>query len=132
MITVPFCSCIDLAGSDLDLKEKVSSITRVYRTQGTGGTGENGASVLNDPMYMQQWQIYSNGGLMYNLSDYLMNYASYITLQKMTNTISTDMSFTEDKHNNKLYINNYMSTPSYVTIEYVPKLTSVENVKSDY
>lgn len=76
MVTVPFASCIDLAGSELDLKEKVSSIVKVYRTEGTGVGSSSEASVLNDPMYMQQWTLFSNGGTMYSLSDYVMNYAS--------------------------------------------------------
>lgn len=131
MVTVPFSSCIDLTDSLLD-KERVSSITRVYRTEGTGVTSSSEASVLNDPMYMQQWTLFSNGGTMYNLNDYVLNYASWSTLQKITNTMSTDMSFTEDRHNNKLYINHYMTSPNYVTIEYIPKLSKVDDIKSDY
>ena len=42
------------------------------------------------------------------------------------------MAFKEDKHNHKLYINNYSSVPNSITIEYIPKLTSVEDIKSDY
>lgn len=132
MITIPFSSCIDLADSALDLKEKVSSITRVYRTEGTGVASSSEVSVLNDPMYMQQWTLFSNGGTMYNLNDYVLNYASWATLQKITNSMSTDMAYTEDRHNNKLYINHYMTSPAYVTIEYVPKLKKVDDIKSDY
>ena len=46
--------------------------------------------------------------------------------------MSTDMSFKEDRHNNKLYINNYMNVPKQITIEYIPKLTDVEAIKDDY
>ena len=129
MITIPFASCIDLSGSDF--YERVSSIVKVYRVQGLGEGGD-GVNAMTDPLYMQQYMIFSNGGTMYNLQDYIMNYASWITLSKIKNTISTDMSFKEDRHNNKLYINNYMSAPGYVTIEYIPKLKSVEDIKSDY
>jgi hypothetical protein len=41
------------------------------------------------------------------------------------------MSFKEDKHNKKLYINNF-SAPKVVTIEFIPKLNSVEDIQSDY
>jgi hypothetical protein len=41
------------------------------------------------------------------------------------------MAFTEDKHNKKLYINNY-SAPKVVTIEFIPKLNSVEEIQSVY
>lgn len=129
MITVPWASCIDLEGEFF--KEKVSSIVKVYRTEGFGDA-DGGLSVANDPIQMAQFAIFSNGGTMYNLNDYVMNYASWMTLGKIRNTMSTDMSFREDRHNKKLYINKANSAPNFVTIEYIPKLTSVEDIKSDY
>jgi hypothetical protein len=42
------------------------------------------------------------------------------------------MAFREDKHNHKLYINSNMSSLNSVTIEFIPKLTSVEDIQSDY
>lgn len=128
MVTVPFSSCIDLSNSELDLKEKVSAIVKVYRVEGYG----DNASGLSDPMYAQQWMLFSNGGTMYNLNDYIMNYASWNTLLQIKNTMSTDLAFKEDRHNNKLYINHYLDTPQKITIEYIPKLTSVDQIKSDY
>lgn len=129
MITVPFASCIDLSGDFF--KEKVSSIIKVYRTEGVGDA-DGGLSVTNDPIQMAQFAIFSNGGTMYNLNDYVMNYASWMTMYKIKNTMSTDMSFKEDRHNKKLYINSAMSAPSLITIEYIPKLQSVEDIQSDY
>lgn len=128
MITVPFASCIDLEGEFF--REKVSSIVKVYRTEGLGDA--NGISVTNDPIQMAQFAIFSNGGTMYNLNDYVLNYASWMTMYKIKNTMSTDMSFREDRHNKKLYINKAMSAPNFVTIEYIPKLTCVEDIVSDY
>ena len=128
MISIPFASCINLDGEFFN--EKVSSIVKVYRTEGSGES-TNGISVMTDPVYMAQFAIFSNGGTMYNLQDYVMNYASWMTLGKIRNTMSTELSFKEDRHNKKLYINNYNS-PSMVTIEYIPKLKSVEDIQSDY
>lgn len=128
MISVPFASCINLDGEFF--REKVSSIIKVYRTEGTGESTQ-GISVAADPVYMAQFAIFSNGGTMYNLQDYVMNYASWMTLGKIRNTISTELSFKEDRHNKKLYINSYQA-PSMITIEYIPKLTSVEDIQSDY
>lgn len=127
MITMPFASCIDLEGKFFN--EHVSSIVKVYRTESMGDSG--GVSVINDPVQMAQFAIFSNGGTMYNLNDYVMNYASWMSMYQIKNTMSTDMSFKEDRHNKKLYINNY-NAPSMVTIEYIPKLTSVEDIQSDY
>ena len=129
MITVPFASCINLEGDFF--KEKVSSIVKIYRTEGVGDT-DGSLSVMNDPIHMAQFAIFSNGGTMYNLQDYVMNYASWMTMYKIKNTMSTDLSFREDRHNNKLYINKANGSPRLITIEYIPKLTSVEDIKSDY
>ena len=130
MITVPFASCIDLDGEFFN--EKVSSIVKVYRTKGVGDTS-GGVSVMNDPIQMAQFAIFSNGGTMYNLNDYVMNYASWMTVQKISNTMSTDIAFKEDRHNKKLYISlGNTGGAGLITIEYIPKLTDVEDIKSDY
>ena len=127
LITVPFASCIDLDGEFF--KERVSSIVKVYRTESIGDSSS--FSVMSDPVQIAQFAIFSNGGTMYNLNDYVMNYASWMTMYKIKNTMSTDLSFKEDRHNKKLYINNY-NTPGMITIEYIPKLKSVEDIQSDY
>lgn len=129
MITVPFASCIDTSGEFF--KEKVSSIVKIYRTEGVGDAN-GGLNVMSDPVHMAQFAIFSNGGTMLNLQDYVMNYASWMTMYKIKNTMSTDLSFKEDRHNNKLYISLSGGAPRLITIEYIPKLTSVEDIQSDY
>ena len=138
LVTVPFASCSDL-GPWVDDKGvqhegfKCSSIVRVYRTVGYNGNNEvTNNQNINDPMYMQQWMIYSNGGSMYNLDNYVMNFAAYNTMLQMRNTISTDMSWKEDKEGKKLYINSAYDVPKMVTIEYIPIYQSVEEVEDDY
>lgn len=69
---------------------------------------------------------------MYNLQDYVMNYAAWSTLTQVRNTLSTDMGFTEDRHAHKLYVNNNMSNPSMMTVEYIPTLENVEDIKNQY
>lgn len=138
LVTVPFASCIDLGPwTDKDGKKhdgfKCSSIVKVYRTEGyTGNSTTDGKSLMNDPMYMQQWMIYSNGGSMYNLDNYVMNFLSYNTLLQMRNTISTDLSWKEDKEGKKLYINCAYDAPKMITIEYIPVYQSVEEIEDDY
>ena len=129
LVTIPYASCINYAGTPL---EESSSIVRVYRTVGVGNSEDAGNSVTMDPMYAQQWMVFSNAGTMYNLQDYVMNYAAWNTLSQVRNTISTDLAFREDKHACKLYINNNISSPGNITVEYIPKLRSVEDIKSDY
>ncbi len=130
MITVPFASCIALEGDFF--KENVSSIVKVYRTTGVGNSSSSGLSVMNDPLQMAQFAIFSNGGTMYNLNDYVMNYASWMTTNQIKNTMSTDLAFKEDRHNKKLYISAANGSPGMITIEYIPKLKSVEDIQSDY
>ena len=125
-IIMPWKSCIDL--SEL----AYSSIVKVYRLIGIGNS-EKGTNVLTmDPLYAQQWMIFSNAGTMFNIQDYVLNYAAWNTLNQTVNTISTDMAFREDRHNHLLYINSNMSSLDYVSIEFIPKLSKVDDIKSDY
>lgn len=127
LVTVPFASCIDLE------RFKYSSIVKIYRTDGyTGNTSASNDPIPNDPMYMQQWMIFSNGGSMYNLDNYIQNFLSYNTLLQMRNTVSTDLSFKEDKQGKKLYINAAYDVPKNITIEYIPIYQSVEEIEDDY
>lgn len=135
LVEMPFASCIGLADSELS-SEKSIAIVKVYHTRGHGTV--QGGIQEQDPLYMQQWLIFSNGGTMYNVNDYVLNYSAWTHLQRIRNTISTELSFKEDRHNNKLYINGSASRPSSVAIEYIPKLTAfpieeaVEKIKSEY
>lgn len=128
LITIPYAPCIDLEGFT---GYKCSSIVKVYRTVGYDGGVSSEAGIL-DPMYMQRWMVFSNGGTMYNLQNYLLNYMSYNTLLQMRNTTSTDLAFKEDKLNKKLYINVAYDKPEKITIEYVPIFTDVSEITSDY
>lgn len=128
-VTIPFASCINYKGTPL---EESSSIVGVYRVVGTGNSEDASNSLTMDPLYAQQWMVFSNAGTMFNLQDYVLNYASWSTLTQIRNTISTDMSYVEDKHACRLYINNNISNPGHVSIAYIPKLTKVEDIKSDY
>ncbi len=108
-VTVPFRTCIDLKGFDH------ASIVKVYRATGYGSADESDGKMV-DPVYAQQWMVFSNLGTMYNLQDYVLNYASWCTMSQIRNTMSTDLSFREDKHDCKLYI-NANSAPTNITIE---------------
>lgn len=129
IINIPFASCIDYSDTPLaDCQE----IVRIYRTVGIGNSEDAYNSVTMDPLYAQQWLIFSNAGTMYNLSDYILNYGAWSTLTQIRNTISTDMAFRVDKQKHRLYINNNMSNPGTVAVEYIPKLQYVEDIKSEY
>lgn len=126
-VTVPFASCIDLKNF------KYSSIVNVFRTKGlVGNSLESDTSSAVDPMYAERWMAFSNNGFTYNLQNYVYNYLSYNTLLQMKNSTSTDLSWIENKQEEKLYINSDTDKPDMITIEYIPLYESVEEVKSDY
>jgi len=123
-VTVPFASCIDLKGFDH------LSIVKVYRAAALGG-GVQDINVMSDPLVAQQYTLYSNIGTMYNLQDAIYNFAAWNTMTQIRNTMGTELRFDEDRHNEKLYIHQGSSS-SRITIEYIPKINSVEDIKSPY
>ena len=85
-----------------------------------------------DPMQVAQWQLLSGTGNMRNLQDYMYNYMTWNTLLQIRQTTSTDMAFIFDKSTNNLYINTASDVPSQITIEYVPRYDSAEEITSDF
>ena len=58
---------------------------------------------------------------------------NYTSLNRIRNSIAgADLDFREDKINHKLYINFSATAPTYVTIEYVPFIRTVEDIVGDY
>ena len=133
ILTIPYSKCIDLSKikDENGKKIKVSSISRIYRTNGYIDTSADRSGML-DPMYVAQWQLLSGTGNLYNFQDYMSNYMSWNTLLQIRNTTSTDLLFRYDKASNKLYINIVSDLPSHITIEYVPRYDNVNEITSDY
>lgn len=127
-ITVPYARCLDLGDF------KVSSVSRIYRAQADVALDETSSISNVDPMEAVQWQMYAGvGGVdMYDVSRWLINYASWNTVDQIRNTMSTDLEFIFDKSKNKIYINTSLGTPSMITIEYVPVYEDVSEITSDY
>lgn len=127
LIEVPFARCIDLKDFDY------VNINSIYRTNALGeiSTNANLTTPL-DPMYAQAWLIFNNNSSMYNLNQYMLNYASYATYLQIRNTMSTDLAFKLDKQDNKLYINVSGGNPDKIVIEYIPRFKDVNELKTDY
>lgn len=125
--TIPYAYCIDLSDCN------VSSVLRVFRADGYLNQVQDGSTpvTLSDPMYMAQWQSVGSGNI-YHLTNWVLNYGAWNTMLQIRNTASTDLIFRFDKSADRLYINVASNKPSYITIEYVPKLQSVEDVVTDY
>ena len=103
----------------------------VYRTDELSGAVSSTEST-SDPMQVAQWQLVSGlGNLMY-FQDAVYNYGAWNTLQQIKNTTSTDLAFRFDKDSNKLYINVSNGTPADITIESIPIIHNVDEIKSPY
>lgn len=57
---------------------------------------------------------------------------SYNTALQVRNTLSTDLAFRYDRHDDKLYINCPFDEPDKITVEYVPRYNDVSEIKSDF
>lgn len=125
VVTLPYSKCIDFKEHNL----KVNTITKVLRASGDG-ISANEQSV-SDPLQLSFYQL-ATGNNMYNLNDFVSRYASWNTARQISNTMSTDLSYYLDSSKTKLYINTSLNKGSHVTIEYVPRYDSVEEIVSDY
>ena len=123
IVTLPYSKCIDLT------KYKVNAVTKVLRSNGDGIS--NNEQSVSDPLQLSFYQL-ATGNNMYNLNAFSSRYASWNLARQISNTMSTDLSWYYQDAEHKLYINTSLSTGTNVTIEYVPRYDSVEEITSDY
>ena len=128
LATIPYSGAIDLSNCG------VSSVSRVFRSEGYAwGNSNPDVSGSYDPMYMASWQMMSGANsIAQGISEWAQNYASFNTALQIRNTLSTDLIFRYDKHTNLLYVNCSFDKPQYITIEYVPRYDSVDQIVSDF
>ena len=131
-VAVPAASCIDLSEVEKNNNIKISSISNVYNTTIPGNITSNGGyysgDFYTDPAWLGFWQT----GYGSRLTQWSYNYINYDSLNKIKNTIAgSDLDFREDKIHKKLYI-NLISNSSYLTLEYVPFIRTVEDIVGDY
>ena len=118
---------LDCGGTCIDLKDypEIESVINVYRQDAVGVSGDSQSET--DPWSISLAQMYNLGSAYYssNMAYKLLNYS---TMQRVQNTFSTDLNFTEDKINKKLYINFSQGTPDKITIEFIPNLKEPSQV----
>ena len=124
-ITIDYTRCIDMT------PYKVNSVVKVYRTKGYLAQENTGTTPI-DPLLAQQWMLLSGVGTMAGMQDFAYDYGAWNELLQIRNTVSTDLAFIYDKTGEKLYINVALDIPPKITIEYVPRYESVEEITSDY
>lgn len=128
LITIPYSPCINLN------EYKVNSVVRVFRSRSymSPSSDTTSGQMQVDPMYLSMWQMMSGNGNIYNINDWTYNYASWNAALQARNTISTDLQFRFERDTNNLYINIAFDYPQSITIEYVPRLDTPDEIKSDY
>lgn len=125
LLQVNASSCIDLTEYP-----RVDVVVNVFRTDAIGSSATAGSGMA-DPMYMSQMAMYNLGSSYYSNS-WIYNFSNYTQLQRIQNTLSTDLQFRQDLKEHKLYVNYAQGIPSSVCIEYVPRLTDVSEVQGEY
>ena len=130
LVTAEGASCIDLTKLQKENNIKISSVSNVYRTNPVGSTSTTTGGT-SDPMFVAQWN-FANNYYGYNTNNWALNYAAYNTMQQIGSTFSTDLDYHEDQSGGKLYINFTEAAPPKITIEYVPKLEDVNEIKGEY
>lgn len=114
-VTVPYSQRIDLS------KYKVRSIVQVYREQAADSV--SGTAGSTDAFLLAVGMIQ---GIPYDMS----RYAQLLQVRQLKNTISTDLDYRWDDP--FLYITQNAMQSALITIEYTPKLDSVEELIDDY
>lgn len=117
-VTIPYST----AGIDV-FEYKINTVVHVLRTN-----SPSGSPTLTD--------IYSMGASSYpNVSSsslLLSNYIYRTQVSQLKSTITTDLDFTYDKEDRKLYINTYRPRPQKVTVVYIPEFQDVSDVQEQY
>ena len=127
IITLRYQRCIDLKPYN------ANSVRNVYRARADASTSYSEYDYSGvDPVQVGLWQLTPNTGNMYNFTDYVSRFASWSTMQQIGNTLSTDLAYYYEDDTKQLYINTSLDQGSAVTIEYVPRFDSVDQIKSDY
>ena len=124
--TVKYARCLDLSSW------KVSQVVKVYRVQGYGFEGGDKMIGFNDPLYASQFLILNGLNGYGNVQDWSYRFGAWNVAQQIRNTISTDLAYKYDKASERLYINVAGNYPEAITIEYIPRFDSVEEIDSDY
>lgn len=125
VIEVASADCIDLS-----THPEIDTVINVFRPTAVAFNNSQSNSIV-DPIYMSQLQMFNMGSSYYN-NDWIYNFNNYTQLQRLQNTLSTDLAFRQDKRSNKLYINYAQGRPSTITIEYIPRLMDPSEVTGDY
>ena len=117
-VTIPYkTSAIDVS------KYKIGSVIQIFRSANPSGQNN-----ITDVYSLSAANLTGTSSANLLLSDY-----TYRTqMHQLKSTITTDLDFTFDKEDQKLYINTYYPRPQKVTLAYIPEFKDVSDVREQY
>lgn len=122
--TVPYARCINTSEIN-EINKKIDSVISVIRTSNPTMTTD-----LQDAFSLS---MYSAGGISSAAATGLLNnITTRMQVHQLKSTMSTDMDFTYDKEDKKLYLSAFYPYPSKVTIIYSIKHQDVKEIEDQY
>ena len=117
---------VNYSKTGIDLKDKhVNTIVQLFRA-----VNPNQLSDITE-VYAFNASNYSTANT--STLDLLMTDYFYRTqVSQIKSTISTDLDFTYDKEEQKLYVNTFYPVPSKITIVYIPEFYQVDDIHEQY
>lgn len=115
---------IPYSRTGMDVREYgIDAVIQVLRTQNPARTVD-----FTDIYTLSTVNTVNSSSVNLLLSDYLYR----TQMSQVKNTISTDLDFTYDKHNQKLYVNVTYPIPQMITLVYVPVFKDVSEVHEPF
>lgn len=118
-ITIPYANCIDLKGCEAE----IDTVVQIFRTANPSRVGD-----FTDIYSLSTLNTANTSQVNLLLSDYLYR----TQVNQLKSTITTDLDFTYDKEDKKLYINTFYPRPTKVTLAYIPVFKDVSEIKEGY
>lgn len=118
-VTIPYSTL----GIDVS-KYNINTVVQIFRTANPAGHN-NLTDIFSFGVTGQSGSTSSANILM---TDYLYR----TQMSQLKSTITTDLDFTYDKEDKKLYINTYYPRPTKVTLVYIPEFKDVSEIQEQY
>lgn len=125
-LTVPFANRISLK----DYKVKEFLEIRRAQTPANLGSYTTGGSIFSSLAGMIPFSGASTSSSI--LDSYVNYYTEAMLIQSIKNTISRDLAYQWDEQNELLYLSANAPHPDYVTITYIPRYESPDDIKTAY
>ena len=118
-VTVPYDN-----NSPIDTKPyDISAIVQIFRTSNPSRVAD-----ITDVYALSTLNIANSTSSNLLLSDYMYR----TQMNQLKSSISTDLDFTFDKEDQKLYINTFYPPPQALTLVYIPEFRDVSEVKEQF